>query len=414
MRHLLTIQLIYSLLFVSLYGATNNLLVVALMVKDEEAVIAATLEPFLKADPPGKFINYFIFDTGSTDATIQRAQELFDRYNITNYFILQEPFVDFSTSRNRALDLVEHYFPQTLFVLMPDAEWYINDVQGLLSYCMQEAGNINYGPYFIRIIDTQLDFFTPRLIRQSLHSRFQGVVHEALVVHAEQMPYTRLPATIFFEYKPTSSGRKKTNQRYYRDLKLLLAEYERNPNNTHTTFYLGQTYDCLGDWEHAYQFYSIRASQEGWSEDTFLAAYRRACMAHNLEKNNQLFTWNQVHEMYLQAYTLRPYRIEPLIKIAEHYLSTNNMALAFFYAKSSLDFPYPANDTNFVEKSMYDWQRYHIVGITAWYLGYYELGEWAVRKAIEAHPQEPQLYENLHYYMNRKLKKESEIREIRS
>ncbi len=393
---------IFSLLFLIQFSfCYEPLLVVAIMVKNEEAVIQATLEPFLKADPTGQYIHYLVFDTGSTDLTIAKATELFKVYNFTHYYIFQEPFVDFSISRNRALDLVENHFSQACFVLMPDAEWYINDVKGLLDYCLKEVSN-NYGPYFIRLIEAKLDFFTPRLIRQSCHSRFRGVVHEALIVYAQQLPYTRVPETIFFKYAPTRYGKEKTEQRYKRDCQLLLNQYQKDPYDTQTTFYLAQTYECLGDWENAYRYYTIRAEQKGWHEDDFLAHYRRAYCAENLFRNNKLFTWEQVHALYLQAFTFKPNRIEPLIKIAQYYLEQQNMALSFLYAKAALEIPYPAKDNSFVEKNMYDFDRYNIVGTAAWYLGYFDVGEWAVQKAIEAHPDNAALYKNLSFYLERK------------
>ena len=378
------------------------LLVVAIMVKNEEAVIQRTLEPYLKADPFGRQISYLVFDTGSTDRTIGKAHELFNAYGITNFYIFQEEFVDFSTSRNRALDLVEQCYPNAIFVIMPDAEWYINDVPGLLNYCKKEEFN-EFGPYFIRIIEATLDFFVPRLIRQNLHSRFKGVVHEALTVYSEYLPYTRLSSTIYFEYKPSDKSIEKSKKRHIRDRDLLLKAYEKDPHDCQVTYYLGQTYESLGDWENAYTFYTIRSNQTAWEEDNFLAAYKRAFCADNLAKQNRFFSWEIVHSLYLKAYAMRPTRIEPLIRIALHYFEEKNMPLAFLYAKYVLDIPYPEKDTNFVEKEMYHYSRYALVGITAWFMQQFDLGEAVLRKAIDAQPDNQILYENLILYVERRL-----------
>ena len=391
------------LLFGTFEMYAEPLLVVAIMVKNEEAVIQKTLEPYLKADPEGKNIAYLVFDTGSTDLTIQKALELFKMYGITNCHICQEEFVDFSTSRNRALDLVEHYYPKATFVLMPDAEWYINDVPALLAYCNKEKNNEQFGPYFIRIIEHTLDFFVPRLIRQKLHSRFKEVVHEALVVYAEHIPYTRLPASIFFEYKPTDVSKENSKRRHLRDLELLLNAYKKDPNNMHTTYYLGQTYESLGDWAHAYKFYDIRARQRGWEEDNFLAQYKAAYCAHNLAKQDKSISWDFVHGLYLQAYSMRPTRIEPLVRIAVHYFEEKNMPLAYLYAKYALDIPYPEKDTNFVEKEMYHYSRYILVGISAWDMQLYEIGESALQKALAAQPDNTLIMQNLKSYNDRRL-----------
>ena len=81
------------------------------MVKNEEPMINKTLEPFVKEG-----INSFlIFDTGSTDNTIKTVEAYFNKNDVKNWFIFQEEFVDFSTSRNRALDLAEEKFPDANF-----------------------------------------------------------------------------------------------------------------------------------------------------------------------------------------------------------------------------------------------------------------------------------------------------------
>ena len=384
--------------------AHDPLLVVAIMVKDEESVIKATLAPYVEYDK-NKEIGFLVFDTGpeKISLTMQKAQELFNEYGISKAYIFQEPFVDFSTSRNRALDLVEMTFPNACFVLMIDAEWYINDVHALLEFCKKEADANNFGPYFIRLIESRLDFYTPRLLRQTLHSRFKGVVHEALVVYASQVAYTRLSEAIFFRYSPSNRGQEKSKARYIRDCQLLLQEFQKDPTNTHTTFYLAQTYEFLGDWQNAYYYYDLRCNQPGWEEDNFLAAYRRAVAAENLYKQGTTLTWPHVHELYLQAYAMRPTRIEPLIKIAHHYLDQNSMALSFLYAKYALDIPYPASDTSFVEKSMYDFERYTLMGVAAWYVGSYDLGKWAIKKALEVQPDNQLLHNNLQFYLNHTL-----------
>src|SRR5437867_4126017 len=81
---------------------SDPLLVAVLMVKDEEAVIVQTVQPLVE----GGIDTFFIFDTGSTDNTMNVVQHYFEQQNV-DACIVQEPFIDFATSRNRALDLVE-------------------------------------------------------------------------------------------------------------------------------------------------------------------------------------------------------------------------------------------------------------------------------------------------------------------
>ena len=49
------------------------------MVKDEAHVIQETIETYVHDDD----VAFFIFDTGSTDDTLEKAQEFFVQHNIT-------------------------------------------------------------------------------------------------------------------------------------------------------------------------------------------------------------------------------------------------------------------------------------------------------------------------------------------
>src|SRR5947207_9875299 len=95
----------------------DPLLVVVLMVKDEGAVMHATLEPFVDAG----ITSFFIFDTGSADDTIAQTENFFKEKNITSYYIEQEPFINFAVSRNHALERAETKFPNAGFMLFLDA-----------------------------------------------------------------------------------------------------------------------------------------------------------------------------------------------------------------------------------------------------------------------------------------------------
>src|SRR5262245_30205228 len=140
----------------------DPLLVVVIMVKNEEKVIRATLQPFID----GGVDSFFVFDTGSTDKTMEVAQEFFDEYGCEHAYIVQEPFIDFATSRNRALDLAQEKFPHAAFMVMIDAEWYLNDACALVDFCRVclWRGDV-YNSYLMHIVNEALDNYTCRLIR---------------------------------------------------------------------------------------------------------------------------------------------------------------------------------------------------------------------------------------------------------
>jgi len=366
------------------------LLVVVLMVKNEAAVITQTLQPFVD----GGVRDFLIFDTGSTDGTQTAAEEFFKVHSLDNAHIVQEPFIDFGTSRNHALDSAERIFPQATFMVMPDAEWYMQNVQALVQFC-EEHKDDYHASYFIPIRSDRLAFAVSRLIRCRSGIRFVGAVHEVL----NRLTVVSLPQEIYFEWRPSHKGQEKSAKRWERDRDLLLKSYEQNPCDARTLFYLGQTYDCLGDWENAYAFYSKRAAIDGWDEENFVTHFRLGTVAQELAPKDDASVCHAAVKHYLDAFALRPHRAEPLIKIAEYYLYRGQMHLAFLFASHAATMPYPESDLLFVEKYMYDFVRFDILGRCAWHVGEYELGEWATMQALKVKPEALHLQGNLKRYI---------------
>jgi hypothetical protein len=401
MKKLLSILFGFIFSIYSIYATIkieyDPILVVVLMVKNEETVMRATLQPFID----GGIDSFFIFDTGSTDNTIAVTQSFFDEHGITRYHIKQEAFVDFSTSRNRALDLAEEKFPNAAFMVMLDAEWYLNDARALVEFCEQCLcrGDV-YNSYLIHIVNEALDNYTCRLIRCNRGVRFAGVVHEAIT----QALHVRVPDAIFFEYLPEEIGIEKTAARFVRDRELLFKEYQRNPHDTRTLFYLARTCEDLGDLESAYDFYKMRVGLVGWDEEDFIVRYR---LAETIKKlvfhiKNPDYQWSEALDYYLQAYKMRPHRIEPLVGIADYYVQLNEMDIAFLFAQRAAKMEYPIRDSLFVEKYLYSYYRYELLARCSWYINEFEIGEWAARQAYKAYPDYKYAHINMECYLGRK------------
>ncbi|MDR3646572.1 MAG: hypothetical protein P4L22_03450 [Candidatus Babeliales bacterium] len=396
-------KIFLSLIFICsiLYGdapisdmKNDPLLVVVIMVKDEESVIVPTLEPFVKSG----IDSFFVYDTGSTDKTMANAQDFFEKNKIANAYITQEPFIDFATSRNRALDLAKEKFPNSVFTIMPDAEWYLQNGVELVNFCKQNIHDFN-NLYLIRLNNNTDDFYHGRLLRTKANLRFAGVVHE--VIASPSM--TKIPVSVCFDYRPRSTGIEASAKRWKRDSELLLREVQKNPQDSRSAFYLAQTYECLHDLHNAYKYYEIRSKLPGWDEENYETYYRMAGLCNTLSDFDPKFTKAMAHDYYMKAYNMRPHRAEPLIKIAEMHWPSN-YALCFRYARLALELPYPKDEVLFVNKEIYEFTRYEVLSKVAWYMGEFELGEHATRKAIEAKPNLIYLYNNLKLYMDKKNK----------
>lgn len=363
----------------------DPLLVIVIMIKNEASVIKQTLQPYVDAG----LNSFLVLDTGSTDDTVLVTKKFFEENHVNRAVIKQEPFVDFATSRSRALQLAQESFPNACFMLMPDAEWYMNNVKSLVKFCELNK----YGAeasYLVHIICGQLDYYVRRLIRCHTNTYFVGSVHEEL----NNISLKKVSTDCFFDWRPSTYGQEKSQKRWTRDCAILLKEYEKDPNNARTVFYLAQTYACLGDLKNACFWYERRTKMLGWDEENFIAYYKLAQVYEALGE------WDKALAAYFKALSLRPCRAEPLVRLAQHYLDTGDKELCFLFAQRAVELPYPSSDVLFIEKEMYDYTRYDLLGASAWYVGQFNLGEKAVLNAINAHPNERRLYKNLECYVN--------------
>lgn len=364
-----------------------SLLVCAIMIKNEAPVICETLEPLIKSG----IQSFLVFDTGSTDNTIETVKNCFQVNKITNYVIKQEPFIDFSQSRNRALDLVDTFFPDATFVIMPDAEWKLCNGAELIKFCQQHKFD-QHSSYLINLLmNEKLEFVVDRLMRKSAHARFKAPVHEYL----ESLKPGRVPSHIFFKFNPTRFGAEKSRKRFERDLALLLKDHEREPSNPRTVFYLAQTYACLQNKDLAIKFYQLRTNMTGGPEENYIAMYRLAQLIDESSQHDKNHSWQEAENLYLKAYSMRPIRIAPLLAIARHYMAAKEYAIALIYAYRTKDISYPEQEILFVEKEAFMIERFDIIAECSFQTGDFKLGQWALQKALENFPHDKRLQENL-------------------
>tara|TARA_R110000824_G_scaffold89734_2_gene219756 strand:- start:628 stop:1191 length:564 start_codon:yes stop_codon:yes gene_type:complete len=84
--------------------------------------------------------------------------------------------------------------------------------------------------------------------------------------------------------------------------------------------------------------------------------------------------WQQCQDAFLQAWSYRPVRAEPLWQLSRLYRQNGNPRLAYLYSKSALDTPFPENDILFIAHDLWDWAILDEVAATAYYVNRFEEG----------------------------------------
>ncbi|MBA3752406.1 glycosyltransferase [Candidatus Dependentiae bacterium] len=402
------------------YSAVDPLLVVLLMVKNEKDVIVPTIQSYIPQEISNKKdIAYVVCDTGSHDGTEKIAQEFFEKNDIKNFIILQDPWVDFSTSRNRALAFTRKRFPQSTFILFPDAEWYLNSMDLLIEFCRTEKARLDKvmgtrSPYYHLTVEVkssphhsdkhsmdtsiEFEFIKERLFLTNDDVEFEGETHECTTKCSEE----RVPRSIYFTLGASKVGQEKSTQRWYRDRDLLLKGFSAHPDNPRTALYLGLTEFWLGNYRDAYMYLCHRVKLSSFPEEDYFAYYKLGIVTMILaQQEPETFKWEEAHSYFLKAYSLRPHRAEPLVRIAAYYMEKDNHPVSYIYSKRAADIVRPEHEILEVEAHLYEYDRWELLSRSAWYFGDYELGEQATLKAIESRPNFPHLYRNLAFFWDK-------------
>jgi len=377
---------------INAWGSYDPVITVVLMVKNEEPVIVQTVDPFIK----GGIDSFLIFDTGSTDNTIAVVEEHFKKNGVTSYVIEQEPFIDFATSRNRALELAECHFPRAGYFIMPDAEWYIQGAEALRAFCTECL--IQGAPdkmLSLRAIFTSSageysnnSYVVPRLFKADAHIRFEGVVHEIPDCH----DVTMIVPDVLIDHRPSSFGDDKTHKRIIRDIALLSAELEKHPDNPRTLFYLAQSHTVLGEYKKAIEYLTKRIAIEGFAEERFVALVRLGQIYEQLYITGEVSSWDQAEYYFLQAYYYRPSRAEPLIHLANHYLYVGEYKAAYSLISRACSMPL-SQDSLSINKELYDFNRWDIMARAAFIFGYHDQAVSAAEIALRVAPETNHLKE---------------------
>lgn len=372
---------------------------VVMMVKNEKKRLHVTLESI--KDYADCLI---VYDTGSTDNTIQIFTD-FCETNKLNLYLIQGEFVDFSTSRNVVLDYADTI--PVKFLLLMDCNDELRGGKKLKAFAAKRMSTPNTG-YLIsqHWWSGQYDkYYNIRFVKNKAGWRYKGSVHEWLYnkntgkaddVH----PAVRIEDEEIFLYQDRTQDDDKTGKRFHRDYELLLSDYKRDPVEPRTLFYLAQTCSCLGKNAESFYYYKLRSELEGFQEEKFHSFLRCGDISKILKHS-----WVDTMGWYMKAVEHSD-RVEPLLQLGQHYLDEKKWKLAYGFIKMACETDYPYSCILWVDKRAYDYKRWHMMGIVGYYVEKYKDGEEGCRKAIAQKVNVKLDTSNLEFYLNKTKEKE--------
>lgn len=382
-------------------------LALAMMIKNEEKRITVSF------DSVKDIIDTFIIlDTGSTDSTLTIVREYCNKNNKKLYLIEKE-FIDvfnFSTARNTLLDYADDKSDYLLLLDCNDELRNANELKSFTKGYNGESSAFHLCQEWWN--GSSLDkYYNIRLVKTKNNWRYKGAIHEYItsnLVQENRNCISKIENVTIYQDRTKDDD--KSFKRFTRDEQIFEEEYReyllKKENDreclpdTRSLFYYGQTCMCLGKNEKAYRIYKERLEQDGFLEEKYHSYFRCGELSKVLNH-----PWDITISWYLKAYDFSTSvfgvpRAEPLCRISEYYQSIQNWEMSYLYIKRCCDLSYPKNSVLFVDKRVYDYKRWHILGIVAYYVHEYKIGKIACSMAITAENKDLDI-ENLKFYENK-------------
>lgn len=358
-------------------------LAMVMMVKNESARICVSLESIKD------IVNcVVILDTGSEDDTIKIITKYCSDNNL-KLFIMEQTFVPFhfSNARNVLLDFADD---KADYLLLLDCNDELKGAKELRQFINSYSGNSSAFHLCQEWwTGTSLEkYYNIRLVKTKHSWRFKGSIHEYITSPEVEVELNNGENHIirvigFSIYQDRTKDDDKSSKRFIRDEEILENEYNTNEKpDTRNIFYFAQTCMCLSKNEKAYKLYRERSNLLGFTEERYHSYLRCGELSKLLGHD-----WEETMNWFLKAYEysstilIHP-RAEPLFKIAEYY-KDKNWEMSFLFLKRCCELPFPDDAILFIDRHIYEYSRWHLMGIVAYYVKQYEIGKIACARAIK-------------------------------
>lgn len=350
---------------------------VLMIVKNEEAGIAVTLESLVKHSFMGRV---FIYDTGSTDDTLKIAAQIFDPARL---YVACGRFDNFAQARNDAQTWVLDLFSDIEWILWLDANDTISAPVPSLASEMCDAYETCQEWSSDSFNKTR--FFNLRIVKIR-DTKWYGYVHEWLRL-ADHHRTSKLAPTLFCIEQDRSKNCAASHVRWHtRDIDLLLAQIRDEPS-PRAYFYLGRVYKDCGDVLNARAWLNKRLTFPDFREERYWTLFYLAEL--ETTPGAKIVAFERAYEECGRA--------EALVAAARIAIANKWWHRAFMFCYTACQLAPPLDALLFVYDLDYSYYRWHLLAICAYYVGQFLIGKDACCRAI-AHSQQQIDKDNLVWY----------------
>jgi len=370
---------------------TKQTVALCMIVKDESDVI---LRAFSSVSSLVDV--YYICDTGSSDGTQEIILNYFKDNKLEGY-VFERPWVNFGYNRTECFKLAKG---KADYLMTLDADEVIAPLNDGRVAWEEDLPSLPYMEEDMAFILTRyagLDYQRATFFKGTLSWEWVGVCHE----------YCRSDENKTSRYLPTmcniprgDGARSKRGNKYKRDALLFEADLIEDPTNSRSWFYLAQSYADAKDYDRALAAVNKGLEVTTWDEEKYMLLLRKG--RYKIELGCSM---EEVVSDLLIAYQCRPTRAEPLHDIQSYYRKKELYHISLVYGERALGIPYPATDSLFIERDVYDWKVKDDLSIAYYYTGEYEkalaLGKELVESGTLPPPNHDRIQENLLFFQQK-------------
>lgn len=338
-----------------------------------------------------------ILDTGSTDHTMDIIHEELDAIPGNLY---QEPFIDFSTSRNRSLELSSKKCKYTIVL---DDSYELHGGPELLK--LLKKGK--YDCYSIRIgkmNQTHLDdhYYSLRILRSTLGLVYKGRVHEA-VYHSSKYIENE---SIYINDVEDVLHHTRTASRLTRDIQSLLLDEKEDPSNPRTLYYLSRTYGLLKNHRKMIQYCNklqhLHHLKKIDPEYLFYSKYEKAIVEFDMEEspNRSKILYNKLIDIQKEF----PERAEVTYKMCILMYEEGKFEEVASIIQKLLSFPIPKIYITIFDTSIYEYHIPYLFIDTYFKMGKFMEAIPVLKSMLERYPKDQPLL-NMKYIVCEREKK---------
>ena len=352
-----------------------------MIVKNESKIITRLFDSVIPI-----IDTYCICDTGSTDNTVEIIEDYFSKKGLTGK-IVREPFKNFCHNRNVAL---QSCIGLSDYVLLLDADM-ILELHSFNKSFLTKADSFH-------ILQGNDSFYYQnlRIVKNNGLYKYIGVTHEYIDTPPNNVIICFDKTEIFI--RDIGDGGSK-NDKFERDIKLLLDGLKDEPNNGRYYFYLANSYFDSNNFEQAIKYYKKRIEIDGWKEEIWYSYYKIGLALKNMNNfNDALFYW-------LEGYNYYPERLEAVYEIIKHYriISKHKLCLLFYKsAKDILDKNENRNSYLFLHDDVYKYKIYYEYTIFSNYCGIKNINDEIIilLNNMNSNEEIDNLLSNMKFYKN--------------